>query len=130
MFDNIKYILIIVLFIFLGYFYNNNNILKGELKIANDLNSALEESIKSKDLEIQQLNKDVILITETKNKLDEVKNKQQKEIDSLNDKIKKHNLTKISYKKPVLVQHIINKATINEFKCIEDITKGIYNGCK
>jgi predicted RND superfamily exporter protein len=92
MFDNIKYIVIIVLFIFLGYFYYNNNILKGELKSANDLNSALEESVKSKDLEIQQLNNDAILITETKNKLDEVKNKQQKEIDSLNDKIKKQYL--------------------------------------
>ena len=63
-------------------------------------------------------------------KLEKTKEEQQQVIEVKKETFRKHDLAKTSYKKPKLVQNIINKATFSEFRCIENITKGNYNECK
>lgn len=130
MFDNIKYILIISLTVLIGYLYFNNTSLEKEVDTLTMDKKLLSENVKNKDNEIKRIKEEVKQISLIKDEVNKLSIEQQQKIDTLNSKIQKHNLQKISYKKPVLVQKIINKGTFNEFRCLENITKGMKDECK
>lgn len=122
---------IIALLIAVGcYYYWLNVNLKEEVQNLTTINSQLEEVNKSNEKYISNLTSNYNSIISINGKLNETSLFQQKKIDELLVKSKEHNLTTLAVKKPKVIQKIINKATFKEFRCIENITKGVQNECK
>lgn len=130
MFDNIKYVVIISLTMSILYLYVSKSSLEKEVVTLNNDKTLLKQNVKNKDNEIIRIKSEISSITTLKDNIQLETNEQQVKINELNSKLKKHSLSKLSSKKPKLVQKIINKGTFDEFRCIENISKGLKNECK
>lgn len=130
MFSQLKFYALIGLVCVLGYFYYSYTSLKEDLADEKRINTELVNNIKNQEDYIKRMTEEFNQIKLINDELSVTKDVQNKKIQTLQDNLSKHDLKTLSIKKPKLVQHIINKATDDQFKCIENITKGGSDVCK
>lgn len=85
-------------------------------------NAVLESAAKTNQETIAQLQKDAKLMNELNAELVSKFNEADKKVDELRDKFIDHDLTKLSLKKPGLIEKRINNGTQKAFDHIESIT--------
>lgn len=124
MFTQIKVYLAVAFCAILGYFYYLYTTMKEDLIAEKEVNTKLYENIKNQEEYISRLKQDYDNVLKIRETVQKTEDEQNKKIQELKDKEIKHNLENLSYKKPKLIQNTINKSTIQEFREIENITKG------
>lgn len=124
MFTQEKVYLTVAFCAILGYFYYEYNSIKEELIKEKEVNAKLFENIKNQEEYISRLKQDYDNIIKIHDAVRKTEDEQNNKIHELKDKQIKHNLENLSYKKPKLIQNVINKSSIQEFREIEEITKG------
>lgn len=130
MFAQIQTYALVGLFAVLVYLYYDNTMLNMELNKTIKDKELLSENVKNQEQYISKIKLEIEEVKNLNSQMLAVKEQQQNVIETKKEVFKRHDLSKSSYAKPKLVQNIINKNTFSEFRCIENITKGIYDECK
>lgn len=111
----------------LSYWYYKDS--QNQISILNQNNATLKANQTQLEQSIKEQNKLIIDMKkdweDNKKRIDELNESSSElrlEVKELEEKFSKHNLKKLSSKKPKLIENIINKATDEVFNEIEDIT--------
>lgn len=76
----------------------------------------MEDAINSKDGEITRLNENIVVLRTVTDEVQEVRNNLEKEVDKLRITLGEHDLGYLAYKKPGLVERIVNKAVDRDIR--------------
>lgn len=76
----------------------------------------MEDAINSKDGEITRLNENIVVLRTVTDGVQEVRNNLEKEVDKLRITLGEHDLGYLAYKKPGLVERIVNKAVDRDIR--------------
>ena len=104
------------------YAYNHYMELKNELEVKTTEAIRYKESLKDNEVAINILTQQNIKIQNETMKLQKSLQKAEEYNTDLQRKLNDHNLTKLSSKKPGLIEKRINDATSKIFKELEEIT--------
>ena len=115
-------ILLISIFGGIYYAYNHYVSLKEELELKTTEAIRYKESLKDSEEAINVLTQQQIKIQQETLKLQQSLQKAEGYNTELQRKLNDHNLTKLSSKKPGLIEKRINEATSKIFKELEEIT--------
>lgn len=112
------YVIVLILAIVSGgYFYVDN--LQRDLENAKAMNAALEQRDKEQKAAIAQIQADFELQTQALNDVNANYQKAEEEARRYLDIFKRHNLNKLAYAKPGLIETRANKGTKEVFDAIE-----------
>ena len=119
------YMLIIVMglvggVVYGAYFYYNDT--QQRIKTLQENNAKLETVAKTNELTINSLQQSQEQFAELNNELQIKLNEAESYGDNLRKKLHKHNLTRLSIKKPGLIEKRINDGTKKLFDNIESVT--------
>ena len=119
------YLLIVVLglvggVVYGGYYYYRDT--QSRIQILTTNNAKLETAKQQQDATIQAMVKSAQKIRGLNKKLTTELQQAEKYRNDLIDKLRKHDLTRLSQKKPSLVEKKINNGTKKLFKQLEDLT--------
>ena len=115
-------ILLISIFGGIYYAYNHYESLKEELELKTTEAIRYKESLKDSEEAINVLTQQQIKIQQETLKLQQSLQKAESYNTELQRKLNDHNLTKLSSKKPGLIEKRINEATSKIFRELEEIT--------
>jgi len=115
-------ILLISIFGGIYYAYNHYMELKNELEVKTTEAIRYKESLKDNEVAINILTQQNIKIQNETMKLQKSLQKAEEYNTDLQRKLNDHNLTKLSSKKPGLIEKRVNDATSKIFKELEEIT--------
>ena len=104
------------------YAYNHYMELKNELEVKTTEAIRYKESLKDNEVAINVLTQQNIKIQNETMKLQKSLQKAEEYNTDLQRKLNDHNLTKLSSKKPGLIEKRVNDATSKIFKELEEIT--------
>lgn len=104
------------------YAYNNYMELKNELELKTTEAIRYKESLKDNEVAINVLTQQNIKIQNETLRLQQSLQKAEEYNTDLQRKLNDHNLTKLSSKKPGLIEKRVNDATSKIFKELEEIT--------
>lgn len=76
----------------------------------------MEDAINAKDGEIDRLNENINVLRTVTEEVQEVRNNLEKEVDKLRITLGEHDLGYLAYKKPGLVERIVNKAVDRDIR--------------
>lgn len=82
----------------------------------------LQTLVDQKDQEIELVKQNVKTVIRVQEKVSQEKVKLQEKTKKLRDTFDKHDLSNLAFKKPVLIEKVINRASEQKRKCLEDIT--------
>jgi hypothetical protein len=103
-----------------GYYYYKDT--QNRIKILTENNAKLEVARKVQDETIKTLTDDAKKFKELNRKLSKDMQRAEAYRNNLIDKLRKHNLTRLSQKKPELVEKKINNGTQKLFDQLEGLT--------
>jgi predicted nuclease with TOPRIM domain len=109
--------LVIVLLIAGGLWYVTN--LKAALAISEQNNQKLEDGIKQQQQLLENMQKDIAQIQETNKQLQAENARQKADVENLANKFQKNDLGVLATTKPVLVEKLVNRGTVNVLRCLE-----------
>ena len=119
------YLTIIILAILSGICYTAYNYVmmtRAEIATLRENSAKLETVVKESQETIDQIQKQQVQIEDATKELRIGLEKAEVYQDELNQKLRDHNLTKLSNAKPGLIQKRVNEATSKLFKEMEEIT--------
>lgn len=119
------YLLIIILAILSGVCYTAYNYVmmtRAEIATLRENSAKLETAVKQSQETIDLIQKQQVQIEDATKELRIGLEKAEVYQDELNQKLRDHNLTKLSNAKPGLIQKRVNEATSKLFKEMEEIT--------
>ncbi len=97
-----------------GWYYIKN--LKETMNQLRVNAAQMEDAINSKDGEITRLNENINVLRTVTDEVQEVRNNLEREVDKLRITLGEHDLGYLAYKKPGLVERIVNKAVDRDIK--------------
>lgn len=121
-FKAIAYLVIAVL-IAGGLWYISG--LKANLAVSQLNNETLKKEIKTQQQVMDLMKKDIEQIQQINNTINDELQRQRKEVQALNDKFnvnakgESRNFGRIAARKPRVVEKLVNKGTVNAFRCLE-----------